>query len=509
MAILKVSSQNDLDAAVRSVRSGDTIALSAGTYDGFTMNKMDFAQKVTITSADPGKPATINEFMIRGGSNVEIKNVKLDYNPAKSGDNPFWIEGSDHITITNVEIEGQIKGQYGSGVGLRIKNSDDVTLSNSDLSDFRNGLYASNSSDVKILNNDIERMSNDGMLFGGMTRVLIQGNDIRNMHSDPKLKHKDGIQFLTSSGEAGSKDVVIRGNVIVNDEITHGIFLTNSQYVSGKGGVFHSDVLIEDNVLQTNHVHGISVNHGNGITIRDNDVMPIKGGSNIPLINVSKYSVDVRIQNNDVTSVQDPQNGSWTVTGNQTIRDRLHWYGDAGSPNVLAGKSDGNFTVAVAKAAPAPAAAPEVQAAPAVETAGEAVAGGGTGGQTGGQTLGGVKNGGGELFQVGGRLLDDGVRLLVEDVDFSGGDVIVFTNLDSATFRDERGGNPVVVWKDGSGARLDSAIDLREVVESSPDLTARAQGDQLILEIAQGSDVSEVVFDGLAADYFRVDPDLF
>ena len=323
MAVLKVSNQAQLTSAVKNAGGGDTITLASGTYSGFTVNDLS---NVTITSADPGRPATINQFHLRGASNVEFKNLKLDYEPSKSGTTPFWIENSDDVSFVNLDIVGHNRGSYGDGIGLRIKSSDDVVVRDSDITGFRNGMYASNSKNLDVIDNDFQAMSNDGMLLAGMNDVLIQGNDFRNMKSPPNQKHKDSIQFMTSSSEPGSQNVVIRGNVIENKEVSHGIFLTNT------ASSYHRNILIEDNLVRGNQVHGISVNHGDGVTIRDNVVQKIAGGSNTPLINVSSTSKNVVIQNNDVASVPTAQNSSWRVSGNDTDggRNYMHWYSDGG-----------------------------------------------------------------------------------------------------------------------------------------------------------------------------------
>ena len=333
MAIIRVSSQAQLVSAIKNVRGGDTIALASGTYEGFSANNFSFSQKVTITSANPGAPAVINSFLLRGAGNVEFKNLKLDYNPSKSGDNPFWLEGARNVSLVNVDIEGHVASGFGKGVGLRIKNSNGVTLRDSEIAEFRNGIFASGSTNVDLINNDFRGMSNDGMLLAGMVDMLIQGNDFRNMKSPSNIKHKDMIQFMTGSGEPGSRDIVIRDNVIENKEVSHGIFFTNSPYNSGNAGAFHRNILIEDNLIRSNQVHGISVNHGDGVTIRDNVVLQVAGGSNTPLINVSSSSRNVTIIGNEVASVPREQHSSWTVSGNDTgSKDRQHWYSDGSPP---------------------------------------------------------------------------------------------------------------------------------------------------------------------------------
>ena len=473
MAVLKVSNQAQLTSAVKNAGGGDTITLASGTYSGFTVNDLS---NVTITSADPGRPATINQFHLRGASNVEFKNLKLDYEPSKSGTTPFWIENSDDVSFVNLDIVGHNRGSYGDGIGLRIKSSDDVVVRDSDITGFRNGMYASNSKNLDVIDNDFQAMSNDGMLLAGMNDVLIQGNDFRNMKSPPNQKHKDSIQFMTSSSEPGSQNVVIRGNVIENKEVSHGIFLTNT------ASSYHRNILIEDNLVRGNQVHGISVNHGDGVTIRDNVVQKIAGGSNTPLINVSSTSKNVVIQNNDVASVPTAQNSSWRVSGNDTDggRNYMHWYSDGGKNANKAAHKNGAEQSRLAETSDA-----------GFDAGFDDDSGGGAA-----RTVGG---GNGETIRIGARHLDKGdLTFQMPDVDFDSGDVIVFRKFGSDVFHDQRGGNTLSTWDGGSSVRIDSAADLQELVQESPDVAAVVRGDDLILEIDHKHGGSaEVVFAGL------------
>ena len=99
--------------------------------------------------------------------------------------------------------------------------------------------------------------------------------------------------------------------------------------------------------------------------------------------------------------------------------------------------------------------------------------------------------------------------MVVEDLDFADGDVILFNNFGGGSFRHERGGNPVSVWNDGASFKADSLADLHEIADASPQVTATVRGEQLILEIERGDGVAEVVFAGLGDAFRAADPDLF
>ncbi len=506
MAILTVSSQGAFADALKSAGAGDTIALTPGTYGELAIGKS--VSNVTITSANAADPAVVNKLTLRGATNIELRDLTFDYDPSRSNSTPFWVEGGRGIDIVDVTFEGHDIGGFGEGVGLRLKGGSDITVSQSEISGFRNGIYASNGTDVTLLGNDFREMSNDGMLLGGMNGVLIQGNDFRDMDSPASRKHKDGIQFLTSASEAGSRDVVIRDNVIVNPEVSHGIFLTNTVYNNGNGSSYHRNVLIEDNLVLGNQVHGISVNHGAGVTIRDNVVEQIPGGSNIPLINVSRYSYDVLIQGNEVASVPVPQNGTWTVVGNDTNSQRQHWYGDAGAPKVAI---PGGSAPAPAPSEPAPSVPAPPVSAPSEPTPGpapepEAPNGGGDAILVRGVVQNGVEN-----YRIGANIVGDGTtRFRVEDIDFSDGDVFVFSNFATETFRHEKGGNPIDIWNGGGSAKINSAIDFQEIGANSPAVSVVASGNDVTVALQHRDGVAEVVFADLAAAFRAADnPGLF
>lgn len=339
MAIYNVATQKQLETAIAGLKNGDTILLAGGQYDLIKMRTTtrqdhSFEQKVTIASADPNNPAVVSELIMASVDNVTFSGVKFDYNPAKPSSKPFFVEKSSRVVFDNVTFEGEIVNGFGVGQGLRAKDSSQVTVVDSHFVNLQNALSFSNMSDVALLDNDVRGMSNDGFTFGGMTRILIAGNDFRDYKSpQPLAPHKDNIQFRTASGETASTDVVIRENVMVVDEARHGIFIGNEAYRDGDDASVHTNVVIEHNTLSTAQTHGITVFQADRLDIRDNILtknpgMPLTDKLYTPIINVSKYSTHVQIQGNQVASVQTPQNETWTVAGNLVSGQRyLHWDG--------------------------------------------------------------------------------------------------------------------------------------------------------------------------------------
>jgi len=462
MATLRVSNQAQLDAAIRQANGGDTIMLGSGSYA--ELDVIGINKQLTITSANAGAPAVIRSMTLKNSSNIDVKNVDLQ----SSGGTPFMIESSRNVTIDNVDIDGR-PGGYGTGIGLRVKGSHDVELINSEVSHFGNGLSFSGNSNIRISNNDFRSMSVDAMQLGGISGGVIEGNDFRQMHSPDATRHKDMIQFVTGNGNVPSSNITIRNNVIDNGEVSHAIFFGNAMAKAGDLSAFYRNILVEDNYIRSAHVHGVTVEHGSGVRILDNTLVANgdegnRRDINIPLINVSKSSVSVTIQGNTVASVPDAQ-GSWNVSGNVTgSRDLDHWYGSG--PTLRA--SSGSIAATSLSAAAEPSAF------------GDGTPAGGDDGR--------------DVFQVSGVQKRD-ANFLIEDLDFSKGDTIMFRGFDEGVF-------------DGGSAAVDSLEDLRELVALSSAVSARTDGDLLVLEIARGGDVDEVRIEGLGRE-FQADPDLF
>lgn len=490
MVTYNVATQSQLDSALRNVSAGDTIQLQSGSYNlkmaANRQTDFDFARTVTITSANANRPAEIKQMHLRDVENVKLSNLVMDYERAGSVSGPlardkkYMVEGSSNVTFDKVTFEGEMSGRYGTGLGLRLKNSSDVDIINSEFVNLKNGLTMTGGSNVNFSGNTMRGISNDGMLVGGVVGMRIEDNVFRDFNSDPNTRHKDAIQFRTSNIDTPARDIIITGNVIDNPENAHGIYFGNGLYDHGNKSAYYRNITITDNDINTAHKFGIAVQHVDGLSVRNNTVTHNKAdglvqGVNIPLINVSIESRNVSIIGNEVAGVQKPQNGTWTVSGNDTQNIKVVFW--EGLPN-----GGSNAAVSLKAASPLTAFA---------ETTAKAVA------QDDGAS-------GGTAAEL--RVKAENVRMNSDDgltlkVDFDRGDHFVFNRFAEETFRDKPGGNAVQDFFDGSGVRIDSVIDLRELVAYSPALEAKVDKDALVLTIEHGAELAKVTFEGLGQAY--------
>jgi hypothetical protein len=506
MATITVGNQNELERALQDVRGGDTILLESGTYDLLELSSsrtksLDFDQKVTIASADPNNQARVEQLLVRQVANVEFRDIVFDYEIGGGAERPleatkkFLVENSADVTFDGVTFDGDKRDGYGHGLGLRVKGSEGVSILNSEFIDYEMALSMGTSKDVIVANNKIKGISFDAMMFGGMDDVTIAYNEFTDFHSR-HLLHQDVVQFTTSGTSGTSNDIKIVGNYIDNPEETHGFYLGNRMYKDGDMDAYYTNVYIADNRINAADKLAIAVMHGNNVVIENNTLTKNDDEGvqkNIPLINISLYSKNVYILNNDVQMVQDEANGSWVIEDNNTTPGRnevyLMVYDTTNVAKLLREMPN----------SPADPYRPVIDVEP-------------DGGHNPGDPEEPISDGVGAELRLKNdmRALYDG-GVTVVGFDFGEGDEIIFAQFERQTFRDDFGNNKVDDFDNGMGVRINSALDIQELKAFSPGFEARstASGD-LVIEIEQDRGVAEVTLVGLGAEFdasYR--PDLF
>ncbi|PJN94061.1 hypothetical protein CNY89_16735, partial [Amaricoccus sp. HAR-UPW-R2A-40] len=175
---ITVGTQAELLAALTSVRGGDTILLEAGTYEDLNLTHSSarnykFTETVTIKSEDVNNRAVVNELFIFGVQNLVISDIDFDYTGAQASSTlawqvgmPFYVESATDLMLDRLDFDGHRINGFGAATGLRVKNSSDVTISNTEMTDFKIAMNISGGSDFTIRDNDIKQMSQDGLYMG-------------------------------------------------------------------------------------------------------------------------------------------------------------------------------------------------------------------------------------------------------------------------------------------------------------------------------------------------------
>jgi pectate lyase len=319
MAVLVVASTSELQSALKAAQGGDTIELAPGTYTGLRFNgiNLKFDQLVTLTSADPTKPAVINDFAITGATNLRFANLTLATldQPDKVAAGPwaFSVTRSDSIFFDHVKVHGTLDGDASNDVrGLSIRESSNVSVTNSEFQQLDRALAIGQSQNVIVAFNTAHHLRSDGFNFAEVKNVSVKSNTLHTFNP-VKDDHPDAIQFWTSGTKTPSTDIEVTGNIILKGGGggTQGIFFRDQI-----GTLPFERVNIADNLIIGTGYNGIRVMGATDIKILRNELISFEGETKTFLL-VQKADGVTAVDNKAVsisfdTSTNVSQSGSKT-----------------------------------------------------------------------------------------------------------------------------------------------------------------------------------------------------
>jgi parallel beta-helix repeat protein len=260
-----VANSTELQNAINNVQGGDTITLLNANYGALTISGKNNNSFVTIR-ANTGATPLFMSVNFNNSSYWQLigVDIKPRYNSGADGKNAVNLYGS-YLTIKNCNINysDDISGWTESDWLARTGNG--VSMDGTNLNVLNNTITAvdhgigSDASNSLVSGNLIVDFRGDGIRGLG-DDMIYEYNTIKNSY-DVDDNHDDGFQSWSyGSGGVGTgvvKNVVLRGNTIINFEDPNQPFKGNLQGVGLFDGMFENwDV--ENNLVITNHWHGIS-----------------------------------------------------------------------------------------------------------------------------------------------------------------------------------------------------------------------------------------------------------
>lgn len=239
--------------ALANASSGDVIKLAAGTYSNVTLKGLSFANGVTITSADPKKPAVLTDLMISGSKGIKVQNLELSN--TKNVDVAFQVQGSSNIVLDNLDVHGANTAAAMNTRLMMIRSSSNVQVLNSEFSNGWHGISMLNNKQVRIEDNYFHDLRTDGVRGGGNSDLTIRANMFTNFHPQP-ADHPDAIQLWTANTTQASSNIVIDQNVVTRGNGTQiqGIFLRDIT-----GNLPFNNVTVTHNLIEGARGNGIAL----------------------------------------------------------------------------------------------------------------------------------------------------------------------------------------------------------------------------------------------------------
>lgn len=310
MAIYTVSSTSEFSSIMKKVKAGDTVQLKSGTYDGLVISGLAYTKPITITSANSSAPAEITGLTINKSSGVNISNVIMS-NKNASTLYDFSVLNSSNISFNQVKIQGQSGDAGYDSAPFLIRGSQNVAVTNSEVTHARYGISMLDNSGVTISGTYFHDLRTDGVRGGGNSNVTITKNIFTDFYPADG-DHPDAIQFWTTNTSASASNITITDNVILRGDgaAMQGIFMRDEV-----GNLPYKNVTISGNVVVGGMYHGITVGNAEGLTVTNNEVtgyadqkswISVKGAATLTGNTAQTYLI------NGVAAVTAPAGNSFT-----------------------------------------------------------------------------------------------------------------------------------------------------------------------------------------------------
>ncbi|MCA0942162.1 right-handed parallel beta-helix repeat-containing protein [Salipiger pacificus] len=382
--VLRVAGPQELRAALARARGGEVIALAPGDYGtlGLRGAAAAFDRPLTLRSADPDDRARFERIALRGARNLVLEQLDFHHQPEAgeskllamlevrgSGDDPargITVRGcrfagapvADGVgadprdAVAVARQQGLVTGNY-AGMGIRMQNAEDVAVTGNEVTGVYRGFSLERVAGLEVSGNLVHDVRSDGMTFGQLEHARIERNIVRDLHpwrhaeAEHRGDHPDLMQFWTTNSDAPTRDVVIRGNLLVQRAVgendrAQGIFMRNSKAEADDASeeFFFRDLVIEDNVILSAHINALVVGESIGLSVSGNLLLqePGAGPDKVatPILSIARRSSGVRVGDNllpdlsrnyatvqGYASLTEGAALGWEVRGNRfTRRDR-------------------------------------------------------------------------------------------------------------------------------------------------------------------------------------------
>lgn len=328
------------------VQPGDTIWLRSGFHGELFVRGAYNLAPITI-AAVPGQSPQLSRVQLSAAQNWIVRGVAISPSyapePLTQGTivfvenhgwhGPSWdveIADCDVFTVDDASGWGESEWVNVASSAFRI-DGDRVTVRGNRIRNVRFGISVSGA-DARVRFNVVDGFSADGLRGlgdGGWFEYNVVKNALVGAPADGN--HDDGFQsWSVGPGGVGTgevRDVVLRGNVFLNNENPDHPLHATLQGIGCFDGLF-VDWIVENNVVVTDHWHGISLYGAIGGRVVNNTVLDLNAVSPGPpwiMLNSSDGmpSQGVVVRNNLATD--------YALSGTGIVADHNLEIADAGA----------------------------------------------------------------------------------------------------------------------------------------------------------------------------------
>ncbi|MFW6355188.1 MAG: choice-of-anchor Q domain-containing protein [Spirochaetota bacterium] len=300
------------------VTGGDTIYLMDGDHGELDLRQCYNLRPLTFEAYDDHEPV-VSRIEIMSASHVVVRGLTVRPDPGYTeAYRLVYVHASGwHGPLEDVTIEDNFvysvpdSSEWSrddwntlscSGIGVR---ADHVNVIDNRLLNVNFGISYDGNFGV-VRGNEIENFSGDGMRGIG-SDLLFEYNTVRNCYA-VNGNHDDGFQSWSIDDQPPRERVVLRGNVIIGYTDPEQPFRGTLQGIGCFDGFFH-DWVVENNLIVTDHWHGITLSGARRSRIVNNTVVDLNDERpGPPWIRISAHkdgrpSEDCLIRNNIAATI--------------------------------------------------------------------------------------------------------------------------------------------------------------------------------------------------------------
>ncbi|MBN2131283.1 MAG: hypothetical protein JW741_17415 [Sedimentisphaerales bacterium] len=269
------------------VRAGDTIRLRSGYHGALSVTGYYNPGNITIAAEEGHKPL-LSSVRIRAGAHWTLRGLTVSAEFAESYKRGTLIDLDSHgwqgpvhdIVVEDCAIRSAADSSAWTAEdwnqracnGLQVDGAR-MTIRNNRLLNVNFGISV-DASDSLVSGNLVENFAGDG-LRGLGDRCTFEYNTVKNCYN-VNANHDDGFQsWSTGPDGVGSGEVVgvvLRGNTIINYEDPNQPHRGALQGIGCFDGTF-VDWVVENNVIITDHWHGITLGGARNCRVINNTVL--------------------------------------------------------------------------------------------------------------------------------------------------------------------------------------------------------------------------------------------
>lgn len=313
-----VSSADELNTALNNVSDGETILLRTANYGALSITNRRNQVDITL-AADSGHTPRFTRVTISNSSHWIIRGVQI--RPTAATAAAVSLAGTE-LTFENSSISFADHANGWTASDWVANTASGIAISGSHLSVVNNQItfvnhgISGDASHSLVSGNTIDSFRGDGMRGLG-DHTVWEYNTVKNCY-DVDDNHDDGFQsWSVGPGGVGTgtvTGVILRGNRIINYENPNQSFRCTLQGVGLFDGTF-VDWVIENNVIITDHWHGITALGADNVKIINNTVInPVAASRGPPWIMIEAHKngtlpVNSVVRNNIATDFDNASSG--------------------------------------------------------------------------------------------------------------------------------------------------------------------------------------------------------